>query len=405
MRVSTGMIYDAGVSAIQRQTSSLVHTQQQISTGRRMLTPADDPVAAARALEVTQARDVNAQYRVTQDNARSSLGLLESQLAAVGGVVQDVIERAIQGGNASLSDRDRSAIAGDLRSRFDQLVGLANATDGSGQYVFSGYQGATRPFSGDIAGGVNYAGDDGQRTLQVAPSRQMPVSNSGNDVFMRVRSGNGDFATGFTATNTGTGVIDGGTALDHSALTRHSYTITFSVSGGTTSYDVVNQDASPAPASVKTGTYTAGSPIDFDGVSLSIAGAPADGDSFTVVPSAGQSMFTTLANLIGALETPVSGGAGGARLTNQIGRSLTDLNQALDKVLQVRASVGSRLSEIDAFANVSEDLSLQYDQTLSRLQDVDYAQAISQLTREQTTLEAAQRSFVRVSGLSLFDYL
>lgn len=405
MRVSSGMIYDAGVSAIQRQTSSLLRTQQQIATGRRMLTPADDPVAAARALEVTQARDVNAQYRVTQDNARSSLGLLESQLAAVGDVLQDVRERAIQGANAPLSDADRGAIARDLRARFDQLVGLANATDGSGQYQFSGYQGATKPFSGDLASGIKYVGDDGQRTLQVAPSRQLPVSDSGNDVFMRIRSGNGEFATGFAAANSGTAVIDGGTAVDPGALTRHNYVINFSVSGGTTTYDVVDQDASPAPASVKSGTYAAGAAIDFDGVSVSISGAPANGDTFSVAPSTGQSIFATLANLIGALEAPVTGGAARARLSNQMNRSLTDLNQALDNVLLVRASVGSRLSEIDSFANVSDDVALQYDQTLSGLQDVDYAQAISQLTREQTTLEAAQRSFVRVSGLSLFDYL
>lgn len=405
MRVSTGMIYDAGVSAIQRQTASLVHTQQQIATGRRMLTPADDPVAAARALEVTQAREVNAQYRITQDNARSVLGLVEGQLAAVGDLLQDVRERAVQGANAPLSDSDRGAIARDLRARFDQLVGIANATDGSGLYLFSGYQGATRPFSGDLASGIVYRGDDGQRALQIAPSRGLPVSDSGSDVFMRIRSGNGDFATGFAAANSGTGVIDAGTVIDPAVVKRHNYTITFAVSGGATTYDVVDQDASPTPTSLKTGSYIPGGAIDFDGLTVSISGAPGGGDRFTITPSVSQSMFATLTDLIGALEAPVANGAGRARLSNQIGRALTDLDQALDNVLQVRASVGSRLSEIDAFAEVSEDLSLQYEQTLSRLQDVDYAQAISQLTREQSTLEAAQRSFVRVSGLSLFDYL
>jgi flagellar hook-associated protein 3 FlgL len=81
------------------------------------------------------------------------------------------------------------------------------------------------------------------------------------------------------------------------------------------------------------------------------------------------------------------------------------LSNGLDKVLSVRANVGLRLAEIDALQTVGDELHLHYEETLSRLQDVDYAQAISQLTREQTNLEAAQKSFARVSQLSLFNYL
>lgn len=402
MRVSSGMIFDVGVGSIQRQTSSLLHTQQQLSSGRRILTPADDPVGAARALEVTQAKEITAQYGTNQDNARSTLGLVEGQLGAVGDLIQYVRDRVVQAGNTTLSDSDRKSIAADLRAQFGQLLGLANSTDGAGQYLFAGYQGATKPFAGNPDTAVAYAGDDGQRALQVSASRQLPVSDSGNDVFMRISNGNGTFATSANAANTGGGVIDAGNVLNPAAVTGHNYAISFSVVGTTTTYNVVDQATT---LSVASGTYAAGSAISFDGASVTIDGAPANGDSFGVAPSSSQSLFTTVSNLIAALEAPVNGTAGAAQLSNSIGQALTNLDQAQDNILRVRASIGSRQAELDALTSIGEDMSLQYADTLSRLQDVDYAQAISQLTQQQTNLEAAQKSFLKVSGLSLFNYV
>ena len=209
MRVSTGMIFDAGVASINRQTASLLNVQQQVASGRRILRPSDDPVAAARALEVTQASDVVAQFKRNQDVATSALGLEEVQLASVGDVLGRVRELAVQAGNTNLSSTSRKGIATELRARFDQLLGIANATDGNGQHIFSGYMGAVTPFGGsvdDILAGneIVYQGDDGQRTLQVSPSRFIEVSDSGGDVFKRIRNGNGYFVTDYAAGNAGT---------------------------------------------------------------------------------------------------------------------------------------------------------------------------------------------------------
>ena len=311
MRVSTGMIFDTGLGSIQRQTATLLHTQQQVATGRRVVTPADDPVAAARALEVTQARDINAQYRTNQENAGSALGLVEAHLAQLGELIQGVQERAVQAGNGALADSDRAAIAVDLRARFGEMLGIANATDGTGLSLFSGYQGHAVPFAGTVEGGVAYSGDDGQRALQVSASRRLAVSDSGNDVFMRVR----------TAAGT-------------------------------------------------------------------------------------ESLFDTLGQLIIELEKPVTAATSGqTRIADEVGRALDGLSRGLDNVLRVRASVGSRLAEVDALKGVGEDLDLQYETTLSRLQDVDLAKAISDLTQQQTYLEAAQKSYLRVTGLSLFNFI
>lgn len=426
MRVSTGMIFGAGLAAIQKQTASQLHTQQQVASGKRILTPADDPVAAARALEVEQAKSTNALYQTNQKAAGEALGLEEGRLVSVGELIRNVRTLAVQGGGGALSDADRRSIATELRQRFDELLGYANATDGNGQYLFSGYMGDTKPFSGSVAGGVSYAGDEGQRRLQVSASRQIAVSDSGNAVFMNIRNGNGSFATSVAATNAGSGIIDAGTVTDpalwNAAANSKDFTLRFAVSGGTTTYDIVDNasgdslltgaapGAPPYPRVFTPGQAivlkSQGAEPAFDyGAQLVITGNPADGDTFDLDASTGQSLFATLGNLIDALEASTGSGAGKTLLANRIGFALTDLDQAQENLLRVRAGLGARMNEIDALASAGEDLNLNYEQTLSRLQDVDYAAAFTRLTQQQMSLEAAQKTFINVSGLSLFNYV
>ncbi|MHB1359031.1 MAG: flagellar hook-associated protein FlgL [Rhodocyclaceae bacterium] len=432
IRVSTSMIFNAGVKAINTQTATLLHLQQQVASGRRILTPADDPVGAARALEVTQAKDVTAQYAINHDNAKSALGLEEAQLTSVNGIMARLKELTVQAGNATLSASDRRGVAVELRARFDELLGIANATDGAGQYLFAGYMGSTKPFGASIDAMIQnptleatYQGDDGQRRLQVSATRFLEIGDSGNDVFMRIRNGNGYFATDYAAGNAGTAVIDAGNVTNTTAwngVTTKNVAIQFTVTAGVTTYDLVDTvsgnslltgAAAPAPL-VNQRTFQSGQPIvlsqvgppAFDlGASVTISGAPAGGDSFSLAPSTSQSLFRTLANLVGALENGPTGAGSQARFSNEIGLALTNLAQANDNILRVRAAIGSRLNEIDSLSSVNQDLQLQYQQTLSNLQDLDYAKAISDLTRKQTDLEAAQKSFMRVSQLSLFNYL
>lgn len=438
MRVSSGMIFDAGVASINRQTASLLHLQQQVASGRRILTPSDDPVAAARALEVTQASDVAAQFKQNQNYANSALGLEEVQLGSAGDILARVRELAVQAGNASLSAMDRKAIATELRARFEEMLGIANATDGTGNHIFAGFMSAAKPFGGTVesilsGGEIGYAGDDGQRKLQVSPTRFLEVSDSGNDVFKRVRNGNGYFATGYAAGNTGAGVIDSGSITDPAkwnALVAKNFSINFSIDTvavpPVTYYDIVDTASGNSmltglapvlPPTAATGqrVYQSGQPImlknqglepafDFGG-SVLISGAPANNDSFSIAPSSSQSIFATLAHLIGALEAPAGTPAANAKLGSEIGFALTNLDQSIDNILRVRAQVGSRMNEIESLGSLNEDLGLQYQQTLADLQDLDYAKAISDLMRKQTDLQAAQQSFVKISQLSLFNYL
>jgi len=401
MRVSTSQIYTLGVEAIGRQNSDLLHSQQQIAAGRRILTPADDPIGAAQAVKVTQAADQLTQYATNVDTAKSALSLNDSILGSITDVLQSVRTTAVNGGSGALANSDRVSLAGDVSARLQSLLALANSKDGDGRYLFSGFQGASQPF---VQGGssIVYNGDQGQRELQVASGRQLSISENGDDVFQQVRNGNGTFSATAAAANAGTGVVDGGQVVNAGAVNGHSYSLVFHVSGGATTYDAI--DLTTATTISSGNVYTDGSAITVGGEQVSISGAPGDGDSFTLAPSTQQSIFDTVKNLVNVLQAPVTDAAGRARLANGINQALQNVDQALGNVLATRAGVGARLRELDSVTQANQDRSDQYAQTLSTLQDLDYNKALSDFARQQLALEAAQKSFLKVTGLSLFSY-
>ena len=180
-----------------------------------------------------------------------------------------------------------------------------------------------------------------------------------------------------------------------------------------TQYRIYDRDTPPV-ALTAAQTYVSGQAIVMDttiglpanfGVQVVVNGAPAAGDSFTVAPSANQSMFKTVQNLIGALQTPISATFTATEFANRIKAEVSNLDSAIGNLARVRADVGSRMNELASLTSGSKDLDVQYSATLSALQDLDYTEAISQYTQQQMQLEAAQKSFARIQGLSLFDIL
>ena len=292
------------------------------------------------------------------------------------------------------------------------MLGIANTADGAGGYLFSGYKSTTQPFS-QTPTGATYVGDQGQRELQVGSARYLATSDSGATVFENNLTGNGKFTTAAATANFtrgGSGIVSGGTVTDPSLLTGHKYSIDFKVTGtGTdavTTYTVMDATlGQTVPNPAVPIAYKAGDAITFDGQQVNITGKPADQDSFTLEPSAKESLFTTVKNLIGVLRQPGSGDAGQARLTNGLNAAHNILDTAYDNVLSVRAEVGSRMKELDYLDSAGDDLDIQYATTLSDLQDLDMVKAISTFSQQQVTLQAAQKSFTSISGLSLFNYI
>jgi len=406
LRISTNAIYESGTSQLNTLQSQMAKTQMQLSTNKRVLTAADDPIASARALEVTQSQSMNTQFATNRNSAKSSLSMVDQTLQDVSSQIQDIQTLIVNAGNGGYSQSDRAALATELEGRLGDLLGLANTADGTGGYLFSGYKSTTQPFS-QTPDGATYQGDQGQRSLQVGSSRKMAITDNGSAIFEAIKTGNGKFQTQAAAANTGSGIVSPGTVTDTSQLTGHNYAVNFAVSGdpAVTTYSVVDNSTSPASDVLKDQPYKEGASISFGGMSLEVKGAPANGDSFSVAPSQNQSVFTTVTDLIQTLRSPGSGSSYNAALANGLANASSNMKNALDNVLTVQASVGARMKEIDYLDSTGTDLDVQYQSTLSGLQDLDMVAAISLFSQQQTTLQAAQLSFKTMSGLSLFNYI
>jgi len=239
----------------------------------------------------------------------------------------------------------------------------------------------------------------------VSTASQVATSDSGADVFMRIKNGNGTFAIQPAVANMGSGLADLGAVITPALVTGNNYQVTFNVVAGVTTYDVLNTTTA---TTISTGnSYSSGQPIAFDGISFNVAGAPANGDQFTITPSTNESVFKTMSDLINTLNTGMITGdvASNTQLNANLNKALNGLARSLDNVLSVRATLGSRMRELDSEKSSVSDLGIQYQQVLSQLQDVDYNKAITDLTRQKTGLEAAQKSYLQVQSLSLFNYM
>ena len=397
MRVSTFGAFQRGLSLMQNLQAATARTQRQIASGQRILTPSDDPIAASRALELRESLSRLEQFDRNSDIATNRLRDEEVALQGVNDVVQRVRELALQANNATQSNETRGLIAIEMRQHLDQLVQLANQKDGNGRFLFSGNLDETTPVTVN-GGNFSYNGDQGQRQIQIGESRTVADGDSGADVFFRIRAGNGSFVVAPGAGNTGAGIAASSSVVDPTQYDSAPYTVRFIDSSN---YDVL--DASNTV--ISSGAHQPGSSITFRGIEFTLDGQPVAGDEFITAPSPNQDVFTSIQNLITAVETPVTGSTSRAFLNNGINSGLEDIDQAIGKILDVRTRVGSRLAAIESQGDANSAFALTVQETIGALEDLDYAEALSRLSFELSVLEAAQQSFVRTQSLSLFNFL
>lgn len=399
MRISTQSFFGSALAAMQDQQAILSRTQNQVATGKRVNTPADDPIAAVHILELERAQLESDQYAKNGELARSRLNLEEQALADVGTSLLRVRELTLQAANtATLSDADRRSIATELTMRRQELQDIANRKDGAGEYLFSGFSGLTQPFQNGASGATTYAGDQGARVLQVGPSQRVADGHSGFDVFVNIPEGNGMFSTGAAPANTGSGVIDVGSIVNRGAWVADDYTLSFT---SASNWQVLDG----AGGVVSSGSYTSGSSIAFNGVQVSVSGTPAAGDTFAVSASSSQDVFAMMDSLISALQQPAMTPAEQAKLRTSIGGTLQQLDQSTDHLLGVRAQVGARLSLLDGAESARGDLKVDIAGSLADLRDLDYAEALTRMNQQLIGLQAAQQSYMKIAGLTLFNYL
>ncbi len=399
MRLSTTQIYQQNINTILDMQSKVSDLNLRIASGKKILKPSDDPAGSVRILNLSDEIARTEQYARNIDAARVQLSQEESILAEQGNVLQRIRELVIQAGNDTLNQGNREGIAAEIRALREEMINLANTRDAAGEYIFSGYQVDSEPFS-DVGGVMQYAGDQGQRFVQVGSRTQVAMRDSGYEVFQNIRNGNGVFSTRANPANGGNAVMD--SSLNGEFI-EDTYAISFSQASATVPMIYEVRDSSGGL--ISTGNYTPGEAIGFNGVQVNFTGQPADGDSFTVSPAARQDMFTSVQNIVDTLETRVNNGSDLARLHNELNESLREIDGSLEHLLDVRGKVGVRLNTLDTQLNVNENSLVQLEQSMSNLADVDYAQAISDMNQQLTALQAAQQIYVKIQDLSLFRFL
>lgn len=400
MRIATSQWFKQATAEMQARQVEMERFRHQVSSGKRLRSPADDPAAASRILALSQTLEATGQYQTNANAASSRLTQTESALDGVTNALQRVRELVIQGRNAPLGDAERGFIASELRQRLDEILGLANTIDGNGEYLFAGFQTGTRPFSMGADGEVSYFGDEGRRRLQIGAETTVADSENGLTVFMAIANGNGRFVAEPIGVHTGTGVINPGSVFDAQAFQAHSFRVVFTAAD---SFDVINDSTGVTVLAGE--SYVPGQAIRFNGLETSVSGQPEAGDEFRVEPSGSQSMFATLNRLIGTLETPHTDPRAVAAFGNVMDRGLAELDQALGRIIEQRAAVGSRLRGVDAQILLNENLGMQLTELRSQLEDADLAEAISGLNLAASTFQAAQLAFARIQQLSLFNFL
>lgn len=300
MRIGTLQMFRQGVNAILDQQTTLFKTQNQLSTGKRINSPADDPTVAAQLVSLSESAKTTTQYQNNILAARTRLELEDAALGSVGDALQRARELAVAGLNDTNGPEQRTAMAAEIRQLGEEIMSLANRKDGNAQFMFAGYQVLTLPFSETAPGVFSYAGDTGQRQIQIGASRQIADGDSGQAVFLDIPDGGGGF----------------------------------------------------------------------------------------------ESVFTTIETLASDLEANAPNGS-----------SLLQIDRAIDHLLEIRATSGARLNALDSQRVINQNLLDQLEQTRSEIEDLDYAEAASRLSRESVSLQAAQQAFVKVQNLNLFNFL
>lgn len=516
MRISTIQAFNNGVQGLQRNYANATRTQEQISTGNRILTPADDPVASVRLLQLEQQQNVLTQYKDNLTAANNSLTQEEVTLNSVNTLLQRVRELAVQAGNGALSQADRNSIGAELGERESELLTLMNTRNARGEYLFSGFQGKSQPFVREADGSYSYQGDEGQRKLQIASSLNIAISDSGKRIFEDVRNAGRIDATRLNSPSGSTLRASAPVVVDEVAFTgspgfpaagievvfrdapdQRSYDVYtypwdgvaaplpggsgqlddkpeqsdgFLFNGVSLKFDgvpvggervaVVPQAAAVTVASSSVSAadlrsvitdpvafaaaFPAGSanlsiangavapdlnftldtvpptsldfssdPADYplllsaaNGLSVRFDNPPAAGDSFVLSPTPAaekQGILNTIAALRQSLESEPDTPAGNLNTRDAVAVALVNLDNGMQAVSSVQGEIGARLNIIETTQTDNEDVSLVNKAVQADLRELDYAEALSRLSFQTIILEAAQQSYMKISGLNLFN--
>jgi flagellar hook-associated protein 3 FlgL len=409
-RISTSLAQQLGINSILFQQNQVHQTQQQISLGKRILSPSDDPAGSVQLLDLSQSISRLDQFQDNLDYARNRLSLSDTALQSVTDNLHRVRELAVQGFNATNSASDKVSIAQEIFERLDDLLAISNTKDANGDFIYAGFKAQTQPFTGSAQSGTfSFNGDQGQRFLTIGENRTVTDGNSGAEIFYDLTDKNGNPEDIFsTFYNLATDLANNRPASEEMAVTTsvqpadgetviiNGVTYEFESAGGVTAGNVAVTIGADTDAT----TANLGAQINVQqGFGNTDATASVSGSVLTLTADTqgeGALSFTDGTSGDISITTPAS---------IPLYDHLDQLDTALDNILNVRSQIGARLNVIDSQDETNQDFKLSIQSTKSQIEDLDMAEAISRFNLQIVSLQSAQQAFVKVQGLSLFNLL
>lgn len=411
MRLSTNQMFNQGVKSILDTQGRLSRAQDKLTNQTKLLTPSDDPAATAQVMRLNERIELTKQY---ETNGTILQNHLNGEEVAMNGI-KTAVDRAkvliIQAGSGSLTDSDRVGISFEIRSIRDEVVDLMNSQNANGDYIFAGFQSNIQPFQFNQATQVfDYLGDEGELKLQISSSVKLSAGDNGKrlfeDVDTRLQAVNATVSAGAGINPAvivdNQGQYDEFHQQNYDTVTPANNVYNAVLSAGPPStYEIRNNGAAMTPA--VTGPYNPGSGIDFQGLNIQVAGTGAPGQvDFTLSTPSKKNIATTLNDLFEALN---NGGGFTPQLKSDLRDALTQTTNTANQIATVQASLGGRLNVVDSVLDSNLEINHANQKTRSELAEIDYAEAVTELMKEESALEAAQATFGRVSRLSLFDFI
>ncbi len=399
MRISSFSGQKFAVAEINNKQAEIARLQAQISSGKQLQRPSDAPAKVAETENLDAALLRLDQFNSNGIQVEQKLVQEETVLDNLTDTLQRLKELAVAANSGAINDNNLQAYRAETGQIKNQVLDYANTKTANGEYLFGGGKSRNKPFS-SVGGALQYNGDQTQNYIQISDSRKVMGADSGDKIFQRILDGNGKFSATADQSNTGSGVIGSDSVIDSASFMNANYSIEFTSNNN---FNVVNTDSGTTVLAAQ--NFTEGDAIQFDGMEIAIQGNPAAGDQFTLAPSRHQDMLSIVDQFYSALSSKPENSADNARYHQAIDQVLENLNHALDHVGSVRSDLGSRLGYIDNTRSENESVNLVLTQTRSRIEDTDFAAAISNLQTQMTTLEAVRQTYSKIGSLSLFDYL
>ncbi len=400
MKVSTSQMFLSTSTQLAKQSSRINELQAKISTGEKLLSPSEEPQRAALINQLESTASQIAHYQKNLDKVDGRLSIEESILTSVDNIMGRIRDLSLAGASGTYSPGDKAIVVHEIRGLRDELMSLANSQDSGGNYIFAGTKVTTKPYQEDAAGVISYHGDSSSAVVSTGPNSTVKLNRPGAEVFSKVTDGGVDYSF--------FDVIDGmadalmGEAKQETISTTFATKTTVLNSGGAFNLSVSVGKTSPTATTINVTTDTpegvvAAINASSTGLKAKLAKESPNSDVVRVyIEGAGgeEGVFTISSS-------PNLGFSNNDAIQKGISRISESKNYTTDALVDV----GVSMSVVNEKKDVNEERDLAIKKLISSEKDLDYANAVTELSSEIIALEALQSSFAKISQMSLFDYL